>query len=87
MLASAVVALAVQAPDPTGDSATSAPRIHLLAGEPLATNPTRWPRILDILPHLVHVTGPDAAGTDIAEIAAEMARRQQESGAAPPCSC
>ncbi len=79
MLTNALVALAAQ----HGDSTGSICRFHLLAGEAMPAQPQRWARCLSVVPPCVRLADPDAAGAVVAEIAAEVHRRQNEPAAAP----
>src|SRR5262249_52887018 len=81
MVANCAFALAAQGPEP-GEAAQT-PHIHVFSGEPPAANPRRWPPIQDVLPHRIRATGPDEAAGIISELAAELARRQQDRTAAP----
>lgn len=84
IMATCLIALTAQVRSVEADAAPSLPRFHLFAGETPAANPRRWQAVLDVLPERVRVTGPDAAAAALAEIAAEVARRQQERLTAHP---
>jgi hypothetical protein len=85
ILANALIALAVQARNSAEQVDGQADRLWLFHATPADANSARrWRQVVDALPAPVRLAGPDEAGTAIGEIAAEVARRQQEAGAAPP---
>ena len=83
ILANALIALAAHSRAEPATGQTD--RLWLLHAAPADANGAgRWKRVVDALPAPARLVGPDEAGTAIGEIAAEVARRQQEAGAAPP---
>jgi hypothetical protein len=84
ILANSLLALAVESLERNGEAPTASRGLYLFAGEPPTIGSHRWSGVLDVLPGRVQVAGPDDAGGIIAEIAAEVTRRQQERTAGPP---
>jgi hypothetical protein len=84
ILANSLLALTIQSPESQEEARTTAGRIYLLAGEPPTTGSHRWSGVLDLDPGRVRVAGPAEAGGIIAEISAEVTRRQQAPPASPP---
>jgi hypothetical protein len=84
MLATAVVSLAAQLPpgDP-GAEAGSRPRFYVIDGRH-AEAPTEGPlaRLPEVLPHAVRLAGSREADAILAELAAEVERRQKDPAAA-----
>ncbi len=79
VLSSCLLSLAAQhAPVASNGHALSA-QFQILDGtRPDAPVPDFWPRVAQALPHKVQIAGPREAGAVVAQLAAELSRREQE---------
>jgi DNA segregation ATPase FtsK/SpoIIIE-like protein len=84
ILANSLLALASQTREPLNKSPADAGGIHLFAGDLAGANSHRWQGLLELVAGRVRVSGPDEAAGAIAEIAAEVTRRQQDRTPAAP---
>jgi hypothetical protein len=84
MLATAVVGLAAQMAPPDSGGPVALPRFYVLDGRQ-ADAPTEGPlaRLPEVLPDMVRLAGSRDAPAIMAELSAEVERRQKETGAAP----
>jgi len=79
VLSSCLLSLAaVHPPVKINDQGLSA-QFHILDGtRPDAPAPDFWPRVARALPHKVQIASPREAGAMVAQLAAELSRREQE---------
>jgi hypothetical protein len=84
ILGNSLVALAIQTREPLDKTLAHAGRIHLFPGDLAGANSHRWQGLLELVAGRVRVTVPDEAAGAVAEIAAEVTRRQQDRTPAVP---
>jgi DNA segregation ATPase FtsK/SpoIIIE-like protein len=78
ILATCVVSLAAQHPAAEADGGLPGARFYVLDGtRPGAPQAGYWSRLAEAVPHAVKVVGPRQAAGAIAEVAQELARREQ----------
>jgi hypothetical protein len=85
VLASCLLSLAVQHAPVETNGSEPATQFHILDGtRPDAPAPDFWPRVAHALPHKIHIAGPREAGAVVAQLAAELGRREQEHADSDP---